>query len=554
MKKRNFKLLFIYIPLLWFLVGFILLPMLNTIGISFQTKNGFSIQNYINYVTNPNGFKTIKNTFVLGVSTVLICGLIGTALAVSINMVKIPYKKIINMLLMCPMMLPGVLIVISFIQLYGESGLITSVCKLIFGKMPYYLQGFWGILFVHAYTQYIYFYMNVSVAMSFIDSSTIESARGMGASKFHIFKTIIFPTILPAMLSSAIITFISGISSFSAPNLIGGNYKVLSTQIMYSKINNYMNIASMQVVLLMLMGISILFLIRYYERKFSVQRNLKATIFQPYKIKSPILSFLYQFAIWSIIILIILPIIATVVLSFVDSSSLMVDMFPSKFTFENYLKIFTKKRVLKPFINSVSMTAIAVMCGLIITIPISYLSVKNTNRINSLLEFLVMLPLTMPVSSIAINLINTFNRRNIFAFNNSLIGTYAILPIAYITIAIPLLLRTNIISMRNFNNDLEYAAKGLGANKIYSFRTIIIPAVMPSILSGAILVYIRTIGEYTMSGFLYGVHNQPVSIAMVSAIQEYDIGLAMGYGTLTIAICFIGMIISSVIENKNKMS
>ncbi|MEG2915843.1 MAG: ABC transporter permease subunit, partial [Oscillospiraceae bacterium] len=317
MKKRNFKLLFIYIPLLWFLVGFILLPMLNTIGISFQTKNGFSIQNYINYVTNPNGFKTIKNTFVLGVSTVLICGLIGTALAVSINMVKIPYKKLINMLLMCPMMLPGVLIVISFIQLYGESGLITSACKLIFGKMPYYLQGFWGILFVHAYTQYIYFYMNVSVAMSFIDSSTIESARGMGASKFHIFKTIIFPTILPAMLSSAIITFISGISSFSAPNLIGGNYKVLSTQIMYSKINNYMNIASMQVVLLMLMGISILFLIRYYERKFSVQRNLKATIFQPYKIKSPILSFLYQFAIWSIIILIILPIIATVVLSFV---------------------------------------------------------------------------------------------------------------------------------------------------------------------------------------------------------------------------------------------
>ncbi|MEG1972339.1 MAG: ABC transporter permease subunit, partial [Oscillospiraceae bacterium] len=442
------------------------------------------------------------------------------------------------------------LIVVSFIQLYGESGLITNIIKLFLGRAPYYLQGFWGILFVHAYTQYIYFYMNVSVAMSFIDSSTIESARGMGASKFHIFRTIIFPTILPAMLSSSIITFISGISSFSAPNLIGGSYKVLSTQIMYSKINNYMNIASMQVVLLMLMGISVMLLIRYYERKFAVERNLKATVFEPFKIKNPSLSFLYQLILWLVIILIILPIIATVVLSFVDSSSLMVDMFPSKFTFDNYRKIFTKRRVWKPFINSISMTSIAVAAGLAITIPISYLSVKKPNKINSFLEFLVMLPLTMPVSSVAINLINTFNKRNIFAFNNSLIGTYIILPIAYITIIIPLLLRTNIISMRSFNNDLEYAAKSLGAGKTLSFSTIVIPIVMPSILSGAILAYIRTIGEYTMSGFLYGVHNQPVSIAMVSAIQDYDIGLAMGYGTLTIAICLLGMIISVLIEKK----
>ncbi|MEF9955235.1 MAG: iron ABC transporter permease, partial [Clostridium sp.] len=188
---------------------------------------------------------------------------------------------------------------------------------------------------------------------------------------------LIFPTMLPAILSSSIITFISGISSFSAPNLIGGNYKVLSTQIMYSKINNYMNIASMQVVLLMLMGISVMLLIRYYERKFAVERNLKATVFEPFKIKNPVLSCLYQLALWSLIILIILPIIATIVLSFVDSSSLMVDMFPNKFTLDNYKKIFTKRRVWKPFINSISMTSIAVAAGLLITVPIAYLSVKK---------------------------------------------------------------------------------------------------------------------------------------------------------------------------------
>jgi iron(III) transport system permease protein len=49
-------------------------------------------------------------------------------------------------------------------------------------------------------------------------------------------------------------------------------------------------------------------------------------------------------------------------------------------------------------------------------------------------------------------------------------------------------------------------------------------------------VFVRSIGEYTVSAFLYTASNKPVSIAMVNAIFEYDIGLAMAYGTLLIAL------------------
>ena len=48
-------------------------------------------------------------------------------------------------------------------------------------------------------------------------------------------------------------------------------------------------------------------------------------------------------------------------------------------------------------------------------------------------------------------------------------------------------------------------------------------------------MFIRTVGEYTMSALLYGVHNRPVSISIITNMQEYHIGISLAYGVLVIA-------------------
>ena len=55
-------------------------------------------------------------------------------------------------------------------------------------------------------------------------------------------------------------------------------------------------------------------------------------------------------------------------------------------------------------INSIKMSLMAVIAGLIITVPVSYLVVKNNNKYNRLAKFIIMLPWSMPASAIAINL------------------------------------------------------------------------------------------------------------------------------------------------------
>ena len=146
-------------------------------------------------------------------------------------------------------------------------------------------------------------------------------------------------------------------------------------------------------------------------------------------------------------------------------------------------------------LNSLKMSLMAVIAGLIITVPVAYVVTKNDNIYNRLAKFIIMLPWSMPASAIAVNLINTFNQKSIFAFNTTLIGGFYILPIAYTIYALPLLFSSNEVAMKSINLGLEESSRSLGAGKLKTFYNVIIPNMMPGIISGAILVFIRTIGE-----------------------------------------------------------
>ena len=544
----------LYGILFWLLLGYIVLPICNTFVQAFNSENSYSLNVIKDYLSNPNNLIVIKNTFILGLGSIVVCAIMGIALAIYMTFICNKHKKLIHILLLSPMMIPGVIVVISCIQLYGESGIVTKAIELLFNvKAPYKFSGLGAILFVVAYTQYVYFYLNVYVSLKYVDYSTIEAARGMGASKIRVFFDVIWPVITPAVITSTIVTFASGISSFSAPNLIGGGFKVLSTQIVRSRANNHMDVASVQVIILLLMGLSFMMLLQYYGKKYGVVASLKGQSIKIYNNKNTIFTYICKIIIGVQIILIILPIIKIIYLSFMSTHSIMMEIFPREFTLENYSMIFEKTRVLKPMINSIKMSLMAVVLGLIITIPVAYVTTKNDSIYNRLAKFMIMIPWSMPASAIAVNLINSFNKQNIFAFNNSLIGGFYILPIAYTIYALPLLFSSNEVAMKSINLGLEESSRSLGAGKFKTFLNIIVPNMMPGIISGAILVFIRTIGEYTMSALLYGVYNRPIAISIVTSMQEFNIGLSMAYGVLVIGICYIALAIVFKLDKKRFM-
>ena len=548
MNAKSFINKLIYLGLIYLGITFVVYPIGNIFRISLLSSDGnLSLSQYIAFFSTPVMITALKNTITVGILTVLTCMLVGVFMAFYTQYYKTRFAKLINIILLTPFVLPGVIIVIAFIQLYSEMGIINQALKLLLNleKPPIKFFGINGIIFVHTFTQYIYFYINTKIALRFLDYSAVESARSLGASKFQVFKDIIFPHLKPAILTSAFMTFATGVSSFSAPYLIGSGYRMMSTQILQSKMNNQMQMASVQVVLLMGISVITMLLYNFYSKQNIVAKNTRNITMKKVVIKNKSLSLAMNLCAYLIILFIITPILGIVVLSFADSSSWMMKIFPDEFTLENYKRIFLQKRILSPVKNSIQMSLIAAGGASLIAILSSYLFIKDKGFLSKVLNFLIIIPMAIPASTLGVNLITAFNKKHILLFNNSLVGTYSILPIAYVIATITLVSRSTYTAFTNYNPEYDFASRNLGASNTQTFRWIFIPIVSSGIISGFSLAFMRSLGEYTISALLYGVHNKPLSIAMVNALHDFDIGISMAYGGIIILLGTVFLVLFS---------
>ena len=132
-------------------------------------------------------------------------------------------------------------------------------------------------------------------------------------------------------------------------------------------------------------------------------------------------------------------------------------------------------------------------------------------------------------------------------------GGYYIIPIAYTIAALPMLLTSNEVAIRGLHPSLEEASHSLGADMLRTFSHVILPNIAPGIMAGGILILIRMVGEYTMSALLYGVHNRPISISIITNMQEYNVGISLAYGVLVIAICYASLALIFKLDDRRFM-
>ena len=158
---------------------------------------------------------------------------------------------------------------IAFLFLYGESGLVTRSVQRALGmaEAPWRLQGVSAIVFVHAYTMYVYVFLFVSAGLERFDATLDEAASGLGANTGQRLRRVTLPLLMPAVAGSMLLVFMNSLGSFSAPYVFGGGLRVLSTQILASKINGAMGLAYVETTVLALSAVAGLLLFRWIDRK-----------------------------------------------------------------------------------------------------------------------------------------------------------------------------------------------------------------------------------------------------------------------------------------------
>ena len=492
------------------------------------------------FAASPADRDALWGTVVVSIGSVIGALLIGVPLAFLLSRTEFRGRRILSGVATLPAALPPLVGVLAFLFLYGESGVITRAVQHVLGlrNAPWTLTGLPAVIFVHAYTMYVYVFLFVSAGLERYDTTLDEAAAGLGASRALALRRVTLPLLTPSLAGAMLLVFMSALGSFSAPYIFGGGARVLATQILVSKLNGALGLAYVETTVLAVTAVLALLLLRRLEgkRRYTVAGKGRAT-------RTPFRSGLARTLLPPLaillVVLLVLPHAMVVLVSFARDGAWTTQIMPPEYTLDNYRRLAAERQLWRPITNSIGMSAAATAANAIVCFAIASVVVLSRAPGRRMIGLLAALPWAIPATAIALGLAATFDRNAPAELRVLLVGTFWILPLAYFVRNIPLVTSAVEGSLRQMDSTLEDAARGLGASRWLALRRIVIPAARPGLVAGTMLAGVAAVGEFVASVVLYTHASRPISVEILSQVRNTAFGTAAAYSVLLILLVLV---------------
>ena len=213
-------------------LGMVIYPIIQTIIQSFQDPEtkAWTFGNYVYLFTEKVPKAAIWYTFENAVLTVFLSVSISYLLALYMRFSDSKISKLVGNLYLLPRFIPSLVAVYAMCTIVKDSGLIYRLSLLLpetsklHGFKPGMLYNMKGIQFMNLWFNIPFATMIIVAALSGIPESIIESARDIGAGKLRVFFEFILPLSYKDVLIAVTFVFMSNISSFTTPYIIGPNH------------------------------------------------------------------------------------------------------------------------------------------------------------------------------------------------------------------------------------------------------------------------------------------------------------------------------------------
>jgi iron(III) transport system permease protein len=228
----------------------------------------------------------------------------------------------------------------------------------------------------------------------------------------------------------------------------------------------------------------------------------------------------------------LLPHLALLVVSFVPVGAWTTSALPSAWTVGNYVALVAEPARWRPFGTSLWMATLAAVAAAIVALAVAVAARDSNRRLSRWLDSALALPWAVPGTVYAIALATMFSVSAPAAGRFVLIGTLWLLPIAYLVRALPIVGRAMVAAIRGLDPALDEAAMTLGASPLRVFTTITLPLLGPALAGATALAFVTGLGDFMTSVILYTYDTRPVSLEILGAIRQGEIGVAAAYGVV----------------------
>ena len=514
--------------------GFMLLPCLNTLTSIFTVKNAAGETDplaVIRFFLAGSMSQYVWNSLKLALCLVITVNVVGISIVLLTEYFDIKGAKILRLGYMTTLIYSGVALVTGYMFLYASDGIITTQLKDAFPNINVnWFTGFNAVLFTMTFACTSNHALFLRNAIRGIDYNTVEAARNMGAKPFKVLWKVVFPTLLPTLFSLTVMTFITGLCAMSAPTLLG--YDSINPEIVRLAGSSVADEAFPQAraallsIILACFTILLLTVLSSYERKghyLSVSKT-KAKL-QKQKITNPVANVLAHIYAYVLFIIYMTPVVMIVIFSFQTFSAVrMRKLDLSQWTLVNYFGkqdysyltsrgtykiregsisgVFSNEATLSGIQMSFVMSVIAAALACVIVVVACNYIFKH-KKTGTILEYALLFPWLLPTILICYSYRTYFNSDSVwYVFNNNLYmreNVRFLIVMAYTVVKLPFALRMIKAAFYAIDEELEDAARNMGASGLMTFLRVKLPIILPSVLAVFALNFNALFTEYDMS-------------------------------------------------------
>lgn len=469
-----------------------------------------------NFERLPSYGSIIWNTLEVSVIATILAIVVGFLIAYILTRTNVPFRHGLQQLMAVPYYVTPLLGALAW-SLLGEphSGFINQIWRALGGEgVLVNVTSAMGIAWVMALFEGSVAFVMISAVMQSIDPSLEEASQVIGSSRFSTMMRITLPLVAPGVLGALVYVFAEMLGSFSAALVLGtpDRFYVLTTAI-FLMVTQYPPripmAAAMGVILF-----AVMFLMTYAYRKMIAGRSyvtVSGKAFRPRPVDVGAMRWVYLLLVGAYIFLsVVLPLLT---LAYVSLQQIVTAM-PSwsNFTLEHYRVALSQNAVRYAIRNSLELGVMTATIGVAVTGTISWILHRSKMPGRGALEYISMFPQAVPRLVFAFGIMWAWLELPVPIY-----GTIWLLLIAYVTVFLPLGVRTISSVLLQLDKTLDECGQVCGANWTQRLRTINIPLLRPGIMAAWMLLFIGSVRELGASILLVGPNSQVLTPAIVDA-------------------------------------
>ncbi len=433
----------------------------------------------------------VGNSVTVSLTATVIAIAIAAVAAWCMTRTSAPLKKIFNIMILLPMLIPSISHGMGLIILFGSNGSLTKFFG--FSKGIY---GFWGIVVGSVMYAFPVAYIMISDILKYENSTPYEAADILGIPKTRRFLSITLPYLKKPMISVVFAVFTMIVTDYGVPLMIGGMYKTLPV-LMYEEVIGGQNFAkgSFFGVILLIPAVA-----AFIIDVFCKNDKRSGAVSKSFELGKKSLRDIIAFVLLVLIsVFAVYPIIAFIGITFTQKYPTNMSL-----TLDHVMNTF-RKGAGDYLVNSLVIAVITAAVGSLVSFICACFTARNPGKTTRFLHMMSILSLAIPGIVLGLSYVLFFKGSFIY-------GTLAILILANTIhfFSSPYLMIYN--SIGKLNPNLESVAASLGIGKFRLIRDVIFPQTRTTLIEMFSYFFVNSMMTISAVSFLANITTKPISL------------------------------------------